>query len=97
MSGGAGAEITSSAGLRDVVVPVLSNAECEAVYGPGAAGSGVLCTSGAGARGPCGGDGGGPLALHYAGRRLLVSANRDLRDGTISIIQFCHLLHQTNK
>ncbi|KPJ20246.1 Collagenase [Papilio machaon] len=66
------AEITSSAGLRDAVVPVLSNAECEAVYGAGAAGGGVLCTSGAGARGPCGGDGGGPLVLQFAGRRILI-------------------------
>ncbi|KPJ20760.1 Collagenase [Papilio xuthus] len=66
------AEITSSASLRDAGVTVISNAECEAVFGAGAAGGGVVCTSGAGARGPCGGDGGGPLVLHYAGRRILI-------------------------
>ncbi|XP_068625019.1 collagenase-like [Battus philenor] len=65
------ASITTSAALRDVRVPVLSNAECAQWYGALVTG-GVLCSSGAGARGPCGGDGGGPLALQYNGRRLLI-------------------------
>ncbi|XP_072946808.1 brachyurin-like [Epargyreus clarus] len=46
--------------LRHVSVPIISNDECRRTFGNMLQGSNI-CTSGAGGRGPCGGDSGGPL------------------------------------
>ncbi|KAK8405229.1 hypothetical protein O3P69_001653 [Scylla paramamosain] len=45
--------------LRQVTVPVISNEDCNAVYG--IVGSGVVCIDGAGGHSTCNGDSGGPL------------------------------------
>nr|XP_027224890.1 chymotrypsin BI-like [Penaeus vannamei] len=48
--------------LRQVDVPVMANADCDAVYG--IVGDGVVCVDGAGGKGTCNGDSGGPLNLN---------------------------------
>ncbi|XP_047998084.1 brachyurin-like [Leguminivora glycinivorella] len=57
--------------LSSVTVPVISNAECAAVYG-GFILSQHLCTSGAGAKGTCGGDSGGPLVVELDSSNVLI-------------------------
>merc|ERR1712165_102063 len=54
----------SAGGISDVLrevrdVPIMSNADCNAVYG--IVGDGVICIDTAGGRGSCNGDSGGPL------------------------------------
>ncbi|XP_076042642.1 chymotrypsin BI-like isoform X2 [Oratosquilla oratoria] len=53
--------------LRTVNIPVISNEEC--IKASGILPSKVLCTSGAGGRGACFGDSGGPLTYKTRGRR----------------------------
>ncbi|XP_042857306.1 chymotrypsin BII-like [Penaeus japonicus] len=48
--------------LRQVDVPVMTNADCDAVYG--IVGDGVVCIDGADGKGTCNGDSGGPLNLN---------------------------------
>ena len=40
-------------------IPIMSNSECDAVYG--IVGAGVVCIDTAGGKGTCNGDSGGPL------------------------------------
>merc|ERR1712170_320325 len=47
--------------LRTVTVPVISNRDCNAVYG--IVGDGVVCVDTTGGKGSCNGDSGGPLTL----------------------------------
>jgi len=47
--------------LRQVNVPSISNSECAGVYGSLAVPDSKICTSGAGGKGTCSGDSGGPL------------------------------------
>ncbi|XP_071516805.1 chymotrypsin BII-like [Panulirus ornatus] len=47
--------------LRQVDVPVMSNTDCDAIYG--IVGSGVVCIDSTGGKGTCNGDSGGPLNL----------------------------------
>ncbi|XP_061718239.1 brachyurin-like [Cydia pomonella] len=57
--------------VSSVTVPVISNAECAAVYG-GFILSQHICTGGVGGRGTCGGDSGGPLVVNLDSRIVLV-------------------------
>ncbi|XP_068622453.1 collagenase-like [Battus philenor] len=63
--------ITTSQAARGVNVEVIHNEACATVYGFNVVAS-TLCTSGQGARGPCGGDSGGPLAITHNGQRVLI-------------------------
>ncbi|XP_075990018.1 collagenase-like [Anticarsia gemmatalis] len=72
-----GSAITASQSLRDVFLSVISNAYCQQYYGSTVT-SNVICTSGSGGRGPCGGDMGGPLIL----RRY--DGSNDLLIGVVS-------------
>ncbi|XP_075977382.1 transmembrane protease serine 9-like [Anticarsia gemmatalis] len=58
--------------VSHVVLQVISVAQCQATYGPGPVTESTLCTSGAGGVGICGGDSGGPLALNFNGRPILI-------------------------
>ncbi|XP_072946731.1 brachyurin-like [Epargyreus clarus] len=49
--------------LSHVNVQVITNLECQRVYGTNHVIASTLCTSGAGGRGVCGGDSGGPLTI----------------------------------
>ncbi|XP_076042405.1 chymotrypsin BI-like [Oratosquilla oratoria] len=53
--------------LRNVNLPVISNTECAYTYG-GIVTDNILCTSGAGGKGTCSGDSGGPLNYKSNGR-----------------------------
>lgn len=55
-----------------MAVPVISNAACAQTFGPAVLPS-TLCTSGAGGRGTCSGDSGGPLAVAAGGQDVLVT------------------------
>ncbi|XP_069970810.1 chymotrypsin BI [Penaeus vannamei] len=48
--------------LRQVNVPVMTNADCDSVYG--IVGDGVVCIDGTGGKSTCNGDSGGPLNLN---------------------------------
>ncbi|XP_063599848.1 chymotrypsin BI [Penaeus indicus] len=48
--------------LRQVNVPVMTNNECDSVYG--IVGDGVVCIDGTGGKSTCNGDSGGPLNLN---------------------------------
>ncbi|KAL4715830.1 hypothetical protein ACJJTC_006409 [Scirpophaga incertulas] len=63
--------ISSNQMLSSVSLPVITNQECAAVYGPYVHSSNI-CTSGAGGIGTCQGDSGGPLTVENGGRRILV-------------------------
>merc|ERR1712087_956099 len=53
--------------LREVRdIPVMTNADCNAVYG--IVGDGVVCIDTAGGRGSCNGDSGGPLVQKAGGK-----------------------------
>ncbi|KAJ8706778.1 hypothetical protein PYW07_012856 [Mythimna separata] len=69
--------ITNSQALRDVYVPVISNAKCAESFGDLVTDH-VLCTSGDNKKGPCGHDSGGPLILRY------YSGSSDLLIGLVS-------------
>ncbi|XP_045488425.1 transmembrane protease serine 9 [Pieris rapae] len=56
--------ITTSQQLRHVTLPVISNADCAAVYGSGPVISSTICVSGGNGRSTCGGDSGGPLVAN---------------------------------
>ena len=56
---GNGSSISSV--LNEVDLEVISNEECEEVFGP--LESSILCTSGDGNTGTCSGDSGGPLVI----------------------------------
>uniref|UniRef100_A0A2A4JGD4 Peptidase S1 domain-containing protein n=1 Tax=Heliothis virescens TaxID=7102 RepID=A0A2A4JGD4_HELVI len=66
--------IGSNQQLSSVTLPVITNAQCAAVYGPMFVHNSNICTSGAGGRGTCGGDSGGPLAVDSNNRRILIGA-----------------------
>ncbi|KAJ8720267.1 hypothetical protein PYW07_012310 [Mythimna separata] len=63
--------INTAQRLSSVTLPVITNAECAAVFGPWVHNSNV-CTSGAGGRGTCSGDSGGPLVVTSNNRRILI-------------------------
>ncbi|XP_063899435.1 collagenase-like [Helicoverpa armigera] len=69
--------IVNAQGLRDVYVKVISNEECSSSFGSLVT-SDVMCTSGAGGRGPCTGDSGAPLIIRY------FSGSSDLLIGLVS-------------
>ncbi|XP_063599841.1 chymotrypsin BII-like [Penaeus indicus] len=48
--------------LRQVDVPIMTNSDCDAVYG--IVGNGVVCIDSTGGKGTCNGDSGGPLNLN---------------------------------
>ncbi|KAJ8719648.1 hypothetical protein PYW08_011823 [Mythimna loreyi] len=68
-----GGSISSTQRLSSVTLPVITNADCAAVFGPWVHNSNV-CTSGAGGRGTCSGDSGGPLVVTSNNRRILIGA-----------------------
>nr|ACR15986.2 serine protease 11 [Mamestra configurata] len=66
-----GGSISTSQRLSSVTLPIITNAQCAAVYGPWVHNSNI-CTSGAGGRGTCSGDSGGPLVVTSNNRQILV-------------------------
>lgn len=58
--------------LRTVDVPVISNEACAAFFGDNFVVESTICTSGAGGRGTCNADSGGPLAYFQAGSPILI-------------------------
>lgn len=66
-----GANIGTTQRVSSVVLPVISNAQCATVFGPWVHNSNI-CTSGAGGKGTCSGDSGGPLAVDSNNRRVLI-------------------------
>ncbi|XP_075977377.1 transmembrane protease serine 9-like [Anticarsia gemmatalis] len=66
-----GSGIPSTQRISAVTLPIISNAACTAVYGEWMHNTNI-CTSGAGGRGTCGGDSGGPLAVLINNSRVLV-------------------------
>jgi chymotrypsin len=58
----------TSATVRWVTAPVITNAACSAVYGGNVVVASVICISTEGGRGTCGGDSGGPL--QFEGRQI---------------------------
>nr|AAV33653.1 chymotrypsinogen [Helicoverpa punctigera] len=58
--------------LSSVTIPVITNAECAAVYGPAFVHDTNICTSGAGGKGTCNGDSGGPLAVDSNDKKILI-------------------------
>ncbi|KAG7301997.1 hypothetical protein JYU34_013447 [Plutella xylostella] len=66
------AGISNNQFLSHVTLQVASNSVCAASYGSSTVVASTLCTSGAGGRGTCGGDSGGPIAVTSGGRRVLV-------------------------
>ncbi|XP_075977378.1 transmembrane protease serine 9-like [Anticarsia gemmatalis] len=66
-----GSGIPTSQRISAVNLPVITNAACRAVY-PSWVHNTNICTSGAGGRGTCGGDSGGPLAVLINNSRVLI-------------------------
>merc|ERR1712037_1014793 len=61
--------------LREVRdIPVISNSDCNDVYG--IVGEGVVCIDTAGGRGSCNGDSGGPLVQKLVARPLVTNGPR---------------------
>ncbi|KAJ8724714.1 hypothetical protein PYW07_015672 [Mythimna separata] len=71
--------LDGSSSLRDVFVKVISNAQCKAIYGETVT-QDIMCTSGDGGKGACGGDYGGPLIL----RRYSGADGQDMLVGLVS-------------
>nr|AFM28249.1 chymotrypsin [Heliothis virescens] len=69
-----GGSIGSNQQLSSVTLPVITNAQCAAVYGSAFVHNSNICTSGAGGRGTCSGDSGGPLAIDSNNRKILIGA-----------------------
>nr|QRN45220.1 collagenase 1-like [Tineola bisselliella] len=63
--------ITQAQFLSHVTIPVITNAQCAQTFGATVVAS-TICTSGAGGRGTCGGDSGGPVVTNVGGRRVLI-------------------------
>ncbi|KAJ8719649.1 hypothetical protein PYW08_011824 [Mythimna loreyi] len=66
-----GGSISPLQSLSSVTLPVITNQECAAVYGPAVVAT-TICTSGAGGQGTCSGDSGGPLVVTSNNKRILV-------------------------
>ncbi|XP_072946729.1 brachyurin-like [Epargyreus clarus] len=60
---GAAGNINNNQFLSHVNLQVITNLDCQRVYGTSSVIASTLCTSGAGGRGVCGGDSGGPLMI----------------------------------
>lgn len=73
------ASLNKGQSLRDNFVAVISNRDCNQIYGSTITGS-VMCTSGAYGNGACPGDYGGPLIM----RRYPRTNNQDLLIGLVS-------------
>ncbi|KAJ8724715.1 hypothetical protein PYW07_015673 [Mythimna separata] len=71
--------LDGSSSLRDVFVKVMGNAQCKAIYGETVT-LDIMCTSGDGGKGACGGDYGGPLIL----RRYSGASGQDMLVGLVS-------------
>ncbi|CAF4904937.1 unnamed protein product [Pieris macdunnoughi] len=56
--------ISTSQRLSHVNLPIISNADCAAVYGSGPVIASTICVSGSNGRSTCGGDSGGPLVVN---------------------------------
>ncbi|KAJ8726709.1 hypothetical protein PYW08_015106 [Mythimna loreyi] len=69
----------ATSSLRDVYVTIMSNAQCKAIYGDIVT-LDMMCTSGNGGKGACGGDYGGPLIL----RRYAGASGQDMLVGLVS-------------
>ena len=77
-----GGNIGTNQQLSSVTLPVITNAQCAAVYGPAFVHDSNICTSGAGGKGTCNGDSGGPLAVDSNNRKILIGATSyGARDG----------------
>ncbi|XP_075977059.1 brachyurin-like [Anticarsia gemmatalis] len=66
-----GGEIPEFQRISAVNLPIITNEACTVAYGPWVHNSNI-CTSGAGGRGTCGGDSGGPLAVLIDNTRVLI-------------------------
>jgi chymotrypsin len=62
----------TSANLLFVTVPVITNTVCARTFGPQYVRDSNVCTDGAGGRGSCGGDSGGPGTVVLNGRAVQV-------------------------
>jgi secreted trypsin-like serine protease len=62
----------TSANLLFVTVPVITNTVCARTFGPQYVRDSNVCTDGAGGRGSCGGDSGGPGTVFLNGRAVQV-------------------------
>ncbi|KAI8432280.1 hypothetical protein MSG28_004707 [Choristoneura fumiferana] len=68
-----GGSIGNAQRISWVNLPIITNAQCQAVFGAWVHNTNI-CTSGEGGRGTCGGDSGGPLVVSSGGRNILVLA-----------------------
>ncbi|XP_073946586.1 transmembrane protease serine 9-like [Choristoneura fumiferana] len=66
-----GGSIGNAQRISWVNLPIITNAQCQAVFGAWVHNTNI-CTSGEGGRGTCGGDSGGPLVVSSGGRNILV-------------------------
>ncbi|KAM3961472.1 ovochymase-like [Aphomia sociella] len=66
-----GGQISINQQLSSVTLPIITNAECAAVFGTAVHDSNI-CTSGEGGRSTCSGDSGGPLVVSSTGRNILI-------------------------
>ncbi|KAF9422949.1 hypothetical protein HW555_001492 [Spodoptera exigua] len=57
--------------ISSVTVTVISNNECRTVFGNHIIDS-IVCTSGVGGKGACGGDSGGPVVVHSNNRAIVI-------------------------
>ncbi|CAD0244124.1 unnamed protein product [Spodoptera exigua] len=73
------APLGGNSSLNDVYVKVMNNTECNRIYGDVVT-SDMMCTSGAGGKGACAGDYGGPLVL----RRYIGASGQDMLVGLVS-------------
>ncbi|XP_047023731.1 collagenase-like [Helicoverpa zea] len=76
-----GGPLDGSTSLRDVNVTVMSNSQCQETY-KSLVTNDIVCSSGEGGRGACGGDQGGPLVL----RRNVLANGNDLLVGVVSFM-----------
>ncbi|XP_026730236.1 brachyurin-like [Trichoplusia ni] len=66
-----GSFVSDNQVISSVTVPVITNNECRAFYANFITSS-IICTSGAGGKGACRGDSGGPLAATIADKPVLI-------------------------